>query len=107
MSDDVTVTDHARNPPVTTQRPEVKGATRSDIEERPAEIVFRIKDPDFYYGSFPALRGVTMDIHRNEITALIGPSGCGKSTLLRCLNRMNDLIPGIRVDGTVEFLGEN
>jgi phosphate transport system ATP-binding protein len=48
-----------------------------------------------------------MDLRRNEITALIGPSGCGKSTLLRCLNRMNDLIPGTRVNGTIEFFGEN
>jgi phosphate transport system ATP-binding protein len=75
--------------------------------DRPAEVVFRIKDLDFYYGSYRALRGVSMDLHRNEITALIGPSGCGKSTLLRCLNRMNDLIPGTRVNGTIEFFGEN
>jgi phosphate transport system ATP-binding protein len=100
------VTDHASSQPVTTKRPEVKTAGQSDIEE-PAEVVFRIEDLDFCYGSFQALRGVTMDIYRNEITALIGPSGCGKSTLLRCLNRMNDLIPGIRVNGTIEFFGEN
>jgi phosphate transport system ATP-binding protein len=107
MSDDVTVTDESTRPSVTTKRPEVRTSDVSRIDERPAEVVFRIKDLDFYYGSFKALRGVSLDLHRNEITALIGPSGCGKSTLLRCLNRMNDLIPGTRVDGTIEFFGEN
>lgn len=55
--------------------------------------------PRFFYGSFRAVRDVTMDIYANEVTALIGPSGCGKSTLLRCFNRMNDLVPGARVEG--------
>jgi phosphate transport system ATP-binding protein len=54
---------------------------------------------DFYYGDFKALHSVTMDIQRNQVTALIGPSGCGKSTYLRCLNRMNDLIDIARVVG--------
>ncbi len=53
------------------------------------------------------MRNVSLDIHRHEVTAFIGPSGCGKTTLLRCFNRMNDLIPGARVDGRVEFFGEN
>ena len=61
------------------------------------EVVFSAKNVDFYYGKSRALRDVTLDIRRHEITALIGPSGCGKSTFLRCLNRMNDLIPGARV----------
>ena len=56
---------------------------------------------------FKALEGVTLDILRNEILALIGPSGCGKTTFLRCLNRMNDLIPGTRVDGTLLFDGQD
>jgi phosphate transport system ATP-binding protein len=67
------------------------------------ETVFRLDDVHVYYGSFIALRGVTLDVHGNEITALIGPSGCGKSTLIRCLNRMNDLIPGARVEGKIEY----
>jgi phosphate transport system ATP-binding protein len=107
MSDDVSVTDQATSQPVTTKRPEVRTAGPSEVEELPAEVVFRLRDVDFYYGAYQALRGVALDIHRNEITALIGPSGCGKTTLLRCLNRMNDLIPGTRVDGTIEFFGEN
>ncbi len=56
-----------------------------------------VKDMEFSYGKNPALKNITMDMHRNEVTAFIGPSGCGKSTLLRCFNRMNDFIPGARV----------
>ena len=62
---------------------------------------------DVWYGNYQAVKGVTMTMGRREITALIGPSGCGKSTVLRCLNRMNDLILGARVDGTVKFDGED
>src|SRR4029450_11961167 len=65
----------------------------------PAEAVFRLDDVHVYYGKFLALRGVNLEIGKNEITAFSGPSGCGKSTLIRCLNRMNDLIPGARVEG--------
>lgn len=60
---------------------------------------------NLYYGSFQALRNVTMDIQECAITAIIGPSGCGKSTLLRLFNRMNDLIPGVRVEGKVMLDG--
>ena len=60
-----------------------------------------------YYGSFRALRDINLDVARNSVTALIGPSGSGKSTLLRCFNRMNDLIPGARVEGEVLFNGED
>jgi phosphate transport system ATP-binding protein len=72
-----------------------------------AETVFRLDDVHVYYGSFLALRGVTLDVAKNEITAFIGPSGCGKSTLIRCLNRMNDLIPGARVEGKIEYHDQN
>ncbi len=70
-------------------------------------VVFRASNLDFFYGKARALNDVSVDIRRNEITALIGPSGCGKSTFLRCLNRMNDLIPGARVDGRIEFHGQD
>ncbi|MFP5331041.1 MAG: phosphate ABC transporter ATP-binding protein PstB [Acidimicrobiia bacterium] len=69
--------------------------------------VMRTEDLSVYYGDFLAVRNVSMDFARNEITALIGPSGCGKSTVLRCLNRMNDLIPTARVEGSVLFGGRN
>ncbi len=62
---------------------------------------------DFYYGSFHALRGISLDIIVNQATALIGPSGCGKSTFLRCLNRMNDLIAHSRVEGEILLDGHN
>jgi phosphate transport system ATP-binding protein len=78
-------------------------ARPADEREAPPETVFRLDDVHAYYGRFLALRGVTLDVHQNEITAFIGPSGCGKSTLIRCLNRMNDLIPGARVEGKIEY----
>jgi phosphate transport system ATP-binding protein len=65
------------------------------------EKKFRIEDLDFFYGSFQALKKISMEIAEREITALIGPSGCGKSTFLRCLNRMNDTIPDVRVEGKI------
>jgi phosphate transport system ATP-binding protein len=66
-----------------------------------------IKDLNLYYGDFQALRDISLDIRKNAITAVIGPSGCGKSTYLRCLNRMNDTIPGTRVEGKVLLDGKN
>ncbi len=63
--------------------------------------IFSIKNMDFYYGKVHALKNVTMDIYRKQVTALIGPSGCGKSTFLKTLNRMNDLIPDIRIEGHI------
>ena len=70
-----------------------------------SETVVTLQDVGVWYGDYHALRGVNMEVNRNEITALIGPSGCGKSTLLRSINRMNDLIPGARVGGTIEVHG--
>jgi phosphate transport system ATP-binding protein len=67
----------------------------------------QIEDLSLHYGRFQALIGVTMAVPENRITALIGPSGCGKSTLLRTLNRMNDLIPGVRITGRVLLDGED
>ena len=64
-------------------------------------------DLNVYYGDFHAVHKVNLDFGRNEITALIGPSGCGKSTVLRCLNRMNDLVAGARVEGAVTYHGQD
>jgi phosphate transport system ATP-binding protein len=69
------------------------------------ETVFDIDGLAVYYGTFRAVRDVSLPIRKNEITALIGPSGCGKTTVLRCLNRMNDLVPGARVEGSVHYHG--
>lgn len=66
-----------------------------------------IKDLNLYYGDFHALKGIQMDIPNNEITAFIGPSGCGKSTFLKTLNRMNDLVEGCKVVGSVTLDGED
>jgi len=72
-----------------------------------APNTIQVRDLDFYYGSFHALKGIDMDIRAREITALIGPSGCGKSTFLRCLNRMNDTIPDTRLEGDILLDGED
>src|SRR5690349_24719501 len=71
------------------------------------EVVFQSRDVTVSYGGAPAVRDVSFDIYKNNITALIGPSGCGKSTLIRCYNRMNDLIPSAKVDGEILYHGEN
>ena len=69
--------------------------------------VIRLKNVSFYYSAFRAVKDISIDVPTHRITALIGPSGCGKSTLLRTINRMNDLIPGTRVEGTVTFQDED
>ena len=69
--------------------------------------VFEIKDLNLYYGDNHALKDFNLSIMRNKVTALIGPSGCGKSTFLRCLNRMNDLIDNVTIDGEVNFNNQN
>ncbi len=70
-------------------------------------VTFVTRDVTVHYGTKKALDNVSLDINRNDVTALIGPSGCGKSTYLRCLNRMNDLIPGCRVSGRILLDGED
>ena len=65
------------------------------------------KDIDFYYGANQALFNVSLDFPANQVTALIGPSGCGKSTYLRCLNRMNDFIPGAKIEGKIFLEGKD
>ena len=71
------------------------------------EPIIKVRDLDLWYGEHQALRKISMDIPERSITALIGPSGCGKSTFLRNINRMNDLIPACRVEGTLEYRGKN
>ncbi len=76
-------------------------------EKGTRETIFGIDGVGVTYNGNPAVRDITFDINVNEITALIGPSGCGKSTLIRCLNRMNDLIPGAKVTGTLTYHGQD
>ncbi len=87
------------------------GPHRGVAAERPVpgtrEVVFDIRDLTVSYDGEPAISGVTFEAYRNFVTAIIGPSGCGKSTFIRCLNRMNDLIPGAAVEGTILYHGRN
>jgi phosphate transport system ATP-binding protein len=79
-------------------------------EEAPVakrEVVFGIDDLSVAYGSNVAFKGVSLDVFRNLVTAVIGPSGCGKSTFIRCLNRMNDLVPGVKIGGRILYHGED
>src|SRR5262245_6511403 len=73
----------------------------SPVSSSSATVKMRARDVHVHYGENHALQGVSLDITRDEVTALIGPSGCGKSTFLRCFNRMNDAIPGARVTGEI------
>jgi phosphate transport system ATP-binding protein len=71
------------------------------------DTVFDVRDMAFYYGGFRALREVNLQLLSHQVTALIGPSGCGKTTFLRCLNRMNDLVSGSRVEGRIDYRGQD
>jgi phosphate transport system ATP-binding protein len=71
------------------------------------EVILKVRNLNFYYGTFKGLKNINLDIQKNTVTAFIGPSGCGKSTLLRTLNRMYDLYPGQRAEGEINFDGEN
>jgi phosphate transport system ATP-binding protein len=86
---------------------DVLGAAPAATLAAPRPSAFQAHGVSVRYGNKLALTGVSMDIPRNEITAIIGPSGCGKSTLLRCFNRMNDLVRGAQVGGRIDFHGEN
>ena len=82
-------------------------ASTLTLPENAPNLKAQSKDLDFYYGDFKALKSITMPIYENKVTALIGPSGCGKSTYLRCFNRMHDLYPGHRYDGSIELHPDN
>jgi phosphate transport system ATP-binding protein len=71
------------------------------------EVVFTVSDLTVSYGGSPAIKNVSLDVYKNFVTAFIGPSGCGKSTFIRCFNRMNDLILGAKVEGTVLYHGQD
>jgi phosphate transport system ATP-binding protein len=105
--DPMDTTDLTTVAPVTEDRPRimVKPSHVSEHEDASREAVFSTTDLSVYYGGFRAIRDINLPILKNEITALIGPSGCGKTTFLRCLNRMNDLIEGARVEGTLLYHG--
>jgi phosphate transport system ATP-binding protein len=77
------------------------------VEEIPIRPKIVARDINFYYGKFQALKSVSITIPEKKVTAFIGPSGCGKSTFLRCLNRMNDLIDGTKLEGTITIDGIN
>src|SRR5215470_11710540 len=79
----------------------------SEAETTGATTKMNVEQLSFYYGRTRALQDITLAIPSNRVTALIGPSGCGKSTLIRTLNRMNDIIPGVRIDGRIELDGED
>jgi phosphate transport system ATP-binding protein len=98
----------ARSAPLEDERPlaSLDGPGRAD-ESPDGEPIFDIRDLSLWYSEKRALNDVSLRIPKQRITAFIGPSGCGKSTLLRCLNRLNDLIDGVRIDGQVVFEGQN
>jgi phosphate transport system ATP-binding protein len=98
-TDDVTIPLDVRPVEIAQERETPAAARR--------EVVFDIRDLAVTYGSTIAISGVNLEIYRNYITAMIGPSGCGKSTFIRCLNRMNDLVPGAKVDGHVLYHGQD
>ncbi|MGN9910843.1 phosphate ABC transporter ATP-binding protein PstB [Phytohabitans sp. LJ34] len=83
------------------------GAVGVDTPQAAGAPVMDLRDVSVFYGNYEAVRGTTLPIRQNQITAMIGPSGCGKSTILRSLNRMNDLIPGARVAGKVTYHGQD
>ena len=88
-------------------RPPALEATGSDAPAAAAEAVLELRDVHISYGSFRAVKDVNLSIRARAITALIGPSGCGKSTLLRSINRMNDLVPGAKVRGRIDYHGQD
>jgi phosphate transport system ATP-binding protein len=94
---------------ISLDRPAVAAPTPvvTEAPTTPRPTVFESRDVSVYYSGKRAVRGVTLDVAKNQVTALIGPSGCGKTTFIRCLNRMNDLIPGATVEGQILYHGQN
>jgi phosphate transport system ATP-binding protein len=98
---------------IVTESSSIEPAVRVETKRQPLppkerlETVFEIRDLDALYGSKAALKGVSFDVYKNLVTAIIGPSGCGKSTFIRSLNRMNDLVPSFRQEGTIRYHGHD
>lgn len=92
-----------------TQETKVETAIKSQIKDtqeyESQDTVVKLRDLNVFYGDFHAVRDVDIDVPENRITAFIGPSGCGKSTVIRCINRMNDLVPTARVEGSITYFG--
>jgi phosphate transport system ATP-binding protein len=103
-SSDVTSTDTERQQEAAAPRPRnIEVAVREAPQA--AALKMQTTDLNFYYGEFRALQGISLDVPERQITAIIGPSGCGKSTFLRTLNRMQDLVAGVRIEGSVYLNG--
>lgn len=98
MTSSVVYTTWPEQSPETLQKPIMQTAYSNAVS---------IKNLELFYGSFKALHGITLDIPSKQVTAFIGPSGCGKSTLLRSINRMNDLIDGVRISGTIKIANQD
>ena len=103
MTTDSTIDGVLTPPTQVTQAP----AVTAERHEREREIVFQLSGVEIFYGTARAVTNVDIDVARNEITAFIGPSGCGKTTVLRSLNRMHDLTPSARVNGSITYHGED
>ncbi len=104
---DTNVRPEVRVSAAASSHPALPAATAATTPTSVVDPVFQVEGVRVSYGAKLALDTVTMEIPRGEITALIGPSGCGKSTFIRCFNRMNDLIPEARVEGTIRFHGHD
>jgi phosphate transport system ATP-binding protein len=102
-----------RGDSVSTPSSTIENAVRVEMKRQPLpsrdrlEQVFEVQDLTAIYGSKPALKNVSMEVHKNLVTAVIGPSGCGKSTFIRCFNRMNDLVPSFSQTGTIRYHGQD
>jgi phosphate transport system ATP-binding protein len=86
-------------------KPAALQQTRPRVSETPGRLIFDVRNVSIFYGAFKAVTDVTMPVYENEITAFIGSSGSGKSTVLRSFNRMNDLVPGARLEGEMSYRG--
>ena len=93
----------------TTIEPNVKVETRHQaaVPRERLEPIFHVEGLDAIYGTKSAVKGVSMEVYKNLVTAIIGPSGCGKSTYIRCFNRMNDLIPSFHLKGAIRYHGQD
>jgi phosphate transport system ATP-binding protein len=94
-------------PNIVTNLPRPEVAARPQGDSAPGEVIFDMKNVSIWYSAFKAVTDVSLNVHENEITALIGSSGSGKTTVLRALNRMNDLVPGARLEGELSYRGES